>query len=83
MCQIKGGGHIGNAGFSSTSGVQISMSRFDKVDYDKTSSTVKIGAGLFWDDVYTRLIPDGIKVVGGRVPGVGTHSACLIHVMID
>ncbi|KAK7038743.1 hypothetical protein VNI00_010628 [Paramarasmius palmivorus] len=74
---IKGGGHIGNAGFSSTLGVQISMSRFDKVDYDKASSTVKIGAGLFWDDVYARLMPDGVKVVGGRVPGVGVGGLLL------
>ncbi|KAI3616290.1 putative fad dependent oxidoreductase [Moniliophthora roreri] len=68
---VKGAGHTGNVGFSSTTGVQISMSRFNGVEYDESSSTVKIGAGQIWSDVYTLLAPSGVSVVGGRVPGVG------------
>ncbi|ESK84491.1 FAD-binding domain-containing protein [Moniliophthora roreri MCA 2997] len=45
---IKGGGHTGNLGFSSTPGVQISMSRLNEVDYDESTSTVKIGADQIW-----------------------------------
>ncbi|ESK82228.1 putative fad dependent oxidoreductase [Moniliophthora roreri MCA 2997] len=74
---VKGAGHTGNAGFSSTTGVQISMSRFDAVEYDESSSTVKIGAGQIWSDVYTLLAPSGVSVVGGRVPGVGVGGLAL------
>ncbi|ESK82229.1 putative fad dependent oxidoreductase [Moniliophthora roreri MCA 2997] len=74
---VRGAGHTGNAGFSSTTGVQISMSRFNGVEYDESSSTVKIGAGQVWSDVYTLLAPSGVSVVGGRVPGVGVGGLAL------
>ncbi|TFY74702.1 hypothetical protein EWM64_g9309, partial [Hericium alpestre] len=68
---VKGGGHSSNPGFSSTTGVQIAMTRFNQVDYDNSSQTVVIGAGLIWDDVYDVLVPQGANVVGGRVSGIG------------
>ncbi|KAJ7756645.1 FAD dependent oxidoreductase [Mycena metata] len=68
---VKGGGHTGNPGFSSTPGVQISMTRFSTVNYDKSTSTVAIGSGLIWDEVYAALEPHGVVVAGGRVSGVG------------
>ncbi|KAJ7029882.1 FAD-binding domain-containing protein [Mycena alexandri] len=68
---VKGGGHSGNPGFSSTTGVQISMTRFSTVNYDKTTGTVAIGSGLIWDEVYAALEPHGVIVAGGRVSGVG------------
>ncbi|KAK7038741.1 hypothetical protein VNI00_010626 [Paramarasmius palmivorus] len=74
---IRGAGHTANTGFSSTTGVQISMSKFDGVEYDEDRSTVKIGAGLTWDEVYARLQPHGMTVVGGRVPGVGVGGLLL------
>ncbi|KAK7038749.1 hypothetical protein VNI00_010634 [Paramarasmius palmivorus] len=74
---IKGAGHTGNPGFSSTTGVQVSLSRFNDVEYDESQSTVKIGAGLAWDEVYARLEPHGVKAVGGRVPGVGVAGFLL------
>ncbi|KAG6834621.1 hypothetical protein H0H93_008524, partial [Arthromyces matolae] len=83
MCQtrtpfaVKGGGHASNPGFSSTTGVHISMSRFSEVTYDATSQTAVIGAGLIWDDVYTALAPYGVNVVGGRVTGVGVAGFTL------
>ncbi|KAF9002469.1 hypothetical protein BDQ17DRAFT_1425793 [Cyathus striatus] len=52
---VKGGGHASNPGFSSTTGVHISMFRFSEVTYDAASQTAVIGAGLVWDDVYTAL----------------------------
>ncbi|ESK81659.1 putative fad dependent oxidoreductase [Moniliophthora roreri MCA 2997] len=74
---VKGGGHTGNVGFSSTTGVQISMSRFSMVEYEADTSTVRIGAGQIWSDVYALLAPQGVKVVGGRVPGVGVGGLAL------
>ncbi|KAJ6533798.1 FAD dependent oxidoreductase [Mycena vulgaris] len=74
---VKGGGHTSNPGFSSTTGVQISMNRFSEVTYDAAKGTATIGAGLFWDDVYAALEPFGVNVVGGRVSGVGVAGFTL------
>ncbi|KAK7023515.1 hypothetical protein VNI00_016733 [Paramarasmius palmivorus] len=74
---VKGAGHTGNAGFSSTPGVQIAMLRFNDLEYNESQSTVKIGAGLAWDEVYARLQPYGVKVLGGRAPGVGVAGFLL------
>ena len=60
-----------NVGFSSTTGVMIAMSRFDNVTLSADKSTVDVGAGLVWDDVYAALEDTGVNVIGGRVPGVG------------
>ncbi|KAJ7064553.1 FAD dependent oxidoreductase [Mycena amicta] len=74
---VKGGGHASNPGFSSTPGVHISMTRFSDVVYNSASGTVRIGAGLIWDDVYAALEPLGVNVVGGRVSGVGVAGFTL------
>lgn len=77
VMKVKGGGHSSNPGFSSTAGVQISMSRFGEVIYDEAAGTVEIGAGLIWDDVYEALAPYAVNVVGGRVTGVGVAGFTL------
>ncbi|GJE93062.1 FAD dependent oxidoreductase [Phanerochaete sordida] len=74
---VKGGGHATNPGFSSTSGVQIAMTRFNNVTYNRTANTVDYGTGLFWEDVYKALEKDKVNVVGGRVTGVGVGGLSL------
>ena len=74
---MKGGGHAANPGFSSTTGVHISMYRFANVVYNPGPQTADIGAGLIWDDVYAALEPHGVNVVGGRVSGVGVAGLLL------
>jgi len=74
---VKGGGHIMNPGYSSTTGVTISMTRFTAVDYDSATQTAAIGAGLIWDDVYSALENYGVNVVGGRVSGIGVAGYTL------
>ena len=74
---MKGGGHATNQGFSSTTGVQISLSRFNEIENDLASGTVTIGAGLTWDRVYAALNGSGVNVVGGRVTGVGVAGLAL------
>ena len=44
---MKGGGHTSNPGFSSTTGVQISLDNFSDVVYDQDAGTVTIGASYF------------------------------------
>ncbi|KLO08778.1 FAD-binding domain-containing protein [Schizopora paradoxa] len=76
---VKGGGHASNPGFSSTTGVQISMARFSEVTLSSAQDTVDIGTGLIWDDVYASLEASGCNcnVVGGRVSGVGVAGFTL------
>jgi len=74
---VKGGGHATNPKFSSTSGVQIALSRFNETKVNVASGTVEVGAGLTWDQVYAALEPAGVNVVGGRVPGVGVAGLTL------
>jgi len=64
-------------GFSSTSGVQIVMTRFNETKVDFKNGTVEVGAGLTWGQVYAALEPTGVNVVGGRIPGVGVGGLTL------
>ena len=74
---MKSGGHIGNRGFSSTCGVQISLARFNTFNVNTEDRTVELGPSLLWDDVYDRLDPYGVTVIGGRIPGVGVGGLIL------
>ena len=66
-----------NPGFSSTKGVQITMTRFNETKVDSARGTVEVGAGLTWDQVYKALDNTGVTVVGGRLPGVGVAGLTL------
>ena len=74
---MKGGGHATNPGFSSTSGIEIAMTRFNETKVNSTCGTVDVGAGLTWGQVYAILEPTGVNVVGGRVPGIGVAGLTL------
>jgi hypothetical protein len=77
IIKIKSGGHAANAGFSSTSGVQIAMYSFSDVVYDSTTQTATVGTGLLWDDVYVALQPYNVSVVGAKVTGIGVGGVAL------
>ena len=66
-----------NPGFSSTTGIHISMRRFDQVTYHSNNQTVHVGSGLVWNDVYKALDPHNITVIGGRFSGVGVAGLLL------
>ncbi len=66
-----------NPGFSSTKGVQISMTRFNETKVDSARGTVCVGAGLTWDQVYEALDHTGVTVIGGRENGVGVAGLTL------
>lgn len=53
------------------------MSRFNQVTVNRAASTVEIGAGLVWDDVYRALDGTGLNVAGARVAGVGVAGFIL------
>jgi len=49
---VKGGGHATNPGFSSTSGVEVALARFNSTKVNAYDGTVEIGPGLNRDQVY-------------------------------
>lgn len=53
------------------------MTRFEEIKVDTSASTVEVGAGLTWDQVYAALGQYGLNVIGGRVPGVGVAGLTL------
>ena len=59
---------------SSTTGIQISMRRFDQVSVDYQNGRAIVGAGCLWDQVYLAVRNAGYDVVGGATSeGVGMH----------
>ncbi|KAH8981552.1 FAD-binding domain-containing protein [Lactarius deliciosus] len=74
---VKGGGHAFNPGFSSTSGVQISMTRFNNIELNNTTGTVDAGSGVTWDQAYAALESSGLNIIGGRIPTVGISGLTL------
>ncbi|KAJ4287031.1 hypothetical protein N0V88_007795 [Collariella sp. IMI 366227] len=68
---IYSAGHASNPGFSSTTGIHISLKRFNQVKLSEDKTTVEVGFGQGWTDVYKALKDTGVNVVGGRVPGPG------------
>ncbi|KAK1752816.1 hypothetical protein QBC47DRAFT_63097 [Echria macrotheca] len=74
---VMSGGHASNPGFSSTQGVHISLRRLNQVVLSSDRTSVEIGFGQGWMDVYKKLDATGINVVGGRVPGPGVGGFTL------
>ncbi|KXX82951.1 Bifunctional solanapyrone synthase [Madurella mycetomatis] len=70
---VYSGGHASNPGFSSTKGVHISLDNLNHMQLSDDKTTITLGFGAAWKDVYDFLEPHGLNVVGGRVigPGVG------------
>lgn len=74
---IKSGGHASFAGASSTSGVLIDLVKLNYVSLEADQKSVKVGPGCRWIDVYPRLEPLGITVLGGRDANVGVGGFLL------
>jgi FAD/FMN-containing dehydrogenase len=70
--QVKGGGHIADPGFNSTTGILIDLALFTEMYYDKDTQSVYISPGLLWEQVYTFLNAVGRNVAGASTcQGVG------------
>ncbi|KAF7869851.1 hypothetical protein EAF04_004635 [Stromatinia cepivora] len=70
---VKSGGYASNPRYSSTTGVHISLANLTQVTLSEDKSTVVLGTGNIWADVFSTLDGTAVNVVGGRVfgPGVG------------
>ncbi|KAG9081860.1 hypothetical protein FRC06_005362 [Ceratobasidium sp. 370] len=69
---VRGGGHTANPGWAGTSnGVLISLSHLKTIQFNEDSSSVFVGAGNRWGDVYAKTGKRGVTVAGGRISPVG------------
>ncbi|THY35165.1 FAD binding domain-containing protein [Aureobasidium pullulans] len=70
---IRGGGHmpIGDSNNINSTGVLLSSSGFKRLALSPDSSTLHVGPGNHWGDVYNFLNNTGKSVVGGRLGVVG------------
>ena len=79
-CQfaVKSGGHAMFKGASNIdSGITIDLKNLKQVAVSADRSFTKVGAGNHWADVYSRLDPLGLSVVGGRVADIGVGGLTL------
>ena len=69
---IRSGGHTPFAGAANIeNGVTIDLRGINVVNLSADHTTTSAGAGSNWDNIYQRLQPLNLTVVGGRVAGLG------------
>jgi len=72
----RSGGHS-YAGYSTTAGVVIDVSRLASITVNAAAGTVGIGAGARLMDVYRELATHGLAIPGGSCPTVGIAGLAL------
>ncbi|KAL9026930.1 MAG: hypothetical protein Q9196_004482 [Gyalolechia fulgens] len=73
-CQfaIRGGGHTPWKGSANIdNGVTVDLSSMKSVNVNRSNTTVSVGPGARWSDVYEKLDAIGLGVGGGRISDVG------------
>ena len=69
---IRSGGHTPFAGAANIeNGVTVDLRAMNVVKLSEDHSVTFAGAGSIWDDIYKKLQPLNLTVVGGRVAGLG------------
>ena len=72
---VRSGGHNPNSGFGSvnSSGILIDLAQLNTLSIDSSTSTVSVGPGNQWIDVYNFLDSYNVSAIGTKepVPGVG------------
>lgn len=69
---IKGGGHSSNPdGCSVNAGFQFDLANLNHVEIAEDRSSVRVGPGVRWGDLFKILEPHGVIAAGGRDYGVG------------
>ena len=75
---IRGGGHMSWAGAANIEdGVTIDLSQMKSVIVKDRRTITGVGPGARWSDVYSKLSPMNLSVVGGRVSDVGVAGLTL------
>lgn len=75
---IKSGGHGRCEGESSISaGVLIDLKYLNRVGLSEDKTSCRVGPGNTWANVYGKLNPQGLTVIGGRASTVGVGGFCI------
>lgn len=75
---VKSGGHAMSAGASNApQGVTIDLRYLNQIDLADDHLTTSVGAGTRWGEVYRRLEPLNLTVVGGRDSQIGAGGFVL------
>jgi FAD/FMN-containing dehydrogenase len=75
---IKSGGHAAFAGASNIDGgMAIDLIKLNQVTVSSDKKQTSVGPGNRWFDVYTKLQPMGLSVIGGRVSDIGVGGLTL------
>ncbi|KAL4965557.1 FAD-binding oxidoreductase [Aspergillus stella-maris] len=75
---IRSGGHASHGGASNIDhGVTFDLSGLNSIHLSDDQSTVSVGVGAEWGDVYAFLEPHGLCVSGGRAAQVGVGGLTL------
>jgi FAD/FMN-containing dehydrogenase len=75
---VKSGGHAMFAGASNAiGGITIDLKYLNWIELSEDQKAISIGPGNRWGDVYEKLEPQGLTVVGGRVSNVGVGGFML------
>lgn len=75
---VKSGGHALPAGASNAhQGITIDLRYMNSIEVSEDKLTTSVGTGARWGDVYKKLEPMGLIVVGGRDSSVGVGGFIL------
>jgi FAD/FMN-containing dehydrogenase len=74
---VPRGGRHSYAGYSTTRGVVIDVTRLNAIEVDGASGTARIGAGARLIDVYSQLAQHGVSIPAGSCPSVGISGLTL------
>ncbi|KAG8419773.1 hypothetical protein J3458_004615 [Metarhizium acridum] len=75
---VKSGGHAAFAGASNIEGgLTLDLRNLNQVVVSADKKQTSVGAGNVWYDVYTKLQPTGLTVIGGRVSAIGVGGLTL------
>ncbi|OQU97833.1 FAD binding domain-containing protein [Cladophialophora immunda] len=78
---VRGGGHMNNPGSNNIdNGILMSLSGLSQrtVSVNGNQSTIAVGPGNSWFDVYAALDPYGLDAIGGRLKTIGVPGLTLI-----
>ncbi|KAG5979642.1 hypothetical protein E4U55_004925 [Claviceps digitariae] len=75
---VKSGGHAAFVGASNIDGgLAIDLRALNQVTISADHKQTSVGAGNVWSDVYTKLSPLNLTVIGGRVSDIGVGGLTL------
>ncbi|KAK5989784.1 FAD-dependent monooxygenase sdcF [Cladobotryum mycophilum] len=69
---VRGGGHTLWTGAANVdNGITVDMRAMKDVTLSNDKKIARLGPGGIFSDIYPKLVPQNLTVMGGRVPGIG------------